>query len=106
MGFLSWILRVLALLLLVRVVMRLLFGRRVVIRGQPGAGPGGAPAGGGWPGGPPPGGKSGGELVRDPHCGTYVAKARAVVASVGGETLYFCSATCRDAHLAAKAGHA
>jgi YHS domain-containing protein len=104
MGVLTWILRVLALLLLVRLVMRLLFGRRVV-SGQAGGGPGARPAGGGWPGGPQPGGKSGGELVRDPHCGTYVAKARAVAMSLGDETLYFCSATCRDAHRAAKAGH-
>ncbi len=96
MGVLSWILRVLALLLLVRLVMRLIVGRRVATT-RPASG-----QSGGWPGGPQPGGKSGGELMRDPHCGTYVAKARAVAMSVGDETLYFCSATCRDAYRAAK----
>jgi YHS domain-containing protein len=60
--------------------------------------------GGGWPGAPPPGGKAGGELVRDPHCGTYVARARAIAVSAGNETVYFCSATCRDAYRAARAG--
>ena len=53
-----------------------------------------------WPGGPSRESKPGGELVRDPHCGTYVPKARALAASVGSETAYFCSTTCRDAYLA------
>jgi len=105
MGFLSWIVRVLALLLLVRFVMRFLFGRGRAVTSPPWGGqPGGQPAGGGWPGGPQPGSKAGGELVRDPHCGTYVAKARAVAVSIGDETRYFCSATCRDAYRAGKAG--
>ncbi len=36
---------------------------------------------------------SGGTLVRDPHCGTYIPESKAVVS--GG--LFFCSAACRDA---------
>jgi YHS domain-containing protein len=81
-----WVLRILALLLLVRVVLRMLFPRR----GAQGA-----------PGGPAkPAGKIGGELVRDPHCGTYVAKTSALSSLVKGEMVYFCSAACRDSYLA------
>lgn len=36
---------------------------------------------------------SGGTLVRDPHCGTYIPESKAVLS--GG--LFFCSTTCRDA---------
>jgi hypothetical protein len=88
MSLLLWIIRVLGILLIIRVLLRLLFGDRVVPSRR--AGPGRAPDG-----------KAGGELVRDPHCGTYVPKARALAASAGSETLYFCSAACRDAYLAA-----
>jgi YHS domain-containing protein len=90
MGLLLWIVRILGVLLLVRVLLRLLFGNRVVPSRRSG----------GWPGGRAPESKAGGELVRDPHCGTYVPKARAIAASVGNETAYFCSATCRDTYLA------
>ncbi len=90
MGLLVWIVRILGLLLLVRVLLRLFFGDRVV----PGR------RGGGAPGGLSRASKAGGELVRDPHCGTYVPKARAIAASTGSETRYFCSVACRDAHLA------
>ena len=41
--------------------------------------------------------RAGGTLVRDPHCGTYVVPARAIAVRRGSETLYFCSAACRDA---------
>jgi hypothetical protein len=40
----------------------------------------------------------GGELVRDPQCGTYVPKARALTVGTGEKILYFCSAACRDAY--------
>ncbi len=36
------------------------------------------------------------DLVRDPQCGTYVPVSSAVKATIGGETLYFCSEECRD----------
>ena len=83
-----WVLRVLALLLLTRVILRMLFkqARRTTAR-PASAEPGHA-------------GKLGGELVRDPQCGTYVTKTRAFVETVKGETVYFCSQTCRDAYLA------
>jgi YHS domain-containing protein len=38
----------------------------------------------------------GGELKRDPVCGTYIAASASVRKVVKGETLYFCSPTCRD----------
>ncbi len=91
MGILIWIIRILGLLLLLRLALRLLFPNRS-------AGPrAGAPRG------PRPSGqdvKQGGELVRDPNCGTFVPKARAIAVSAGDDTQYFCSVTCRDAYRA------
>ncbi|MDA1094554.1 MAG: hypothetical protein O3A25_14960 [Acidobacteria bacterium] len=34
-------------------------------------------------------------LVRDPACGTYIDRNRAVTLGHGGETHYFCSEDCR-----------
>jgi YHS domain-containing protein len=39
---------------------------------------------------------AGGELKRDPVCGTYVAASNSVRKVVKGETLYFCSPECRE----------
>jgi YHS domain-containing protein len=38
----------------------------------------------------------GGELKRDPVCGTYVAANASITRNIGGETLHFCSQACRD----------
>jgi len=38
----------------------------------------------------------GGELVKDPVCGTYVASTSAYRKTVGGKTHVFCSEKCRD----------
>ena len=38
----------------------------------------------------------GGELVKDPVCGTFVSPAAAVKKTTKGETHYFCSPECRD----------
>jgi len=87
-GVVIWIVRILVLLLILRFVLRLVFGllaQKSSSPGRPGA----------------PGGKierAGGDLVRDPQCGTYVPKSRAVVVATGGETRYFCSTNCRDAY--------
>jgi uncharacterized protein len=35
-------------------------------------------------------------LVRDPVCGTYVVRTRAIAVGTGSETQYFCSEKCRD----------
>ena len=44
---------------------------------------------------------SGGELKKDPVCGTYVSTALAVTRTVNGELLHFCSKECRDRYRAA-----
>ena len=36
------------------------------------------------------------KMARDPVCGTYVVPGRALELAKGRETLYFCSARCRD----------
>ncbi len=38
-------------------------------------------------------------MVKDPLCETYFPKKDGVKAVVKGETLYFCSETCRDEYL-------
>ena len=44
---------------------------------------------------PPPVPSAGGELKKDPVCGTYVSAATSVRQKVGGEVVYFCSDECR-----------
>ena len=39
---------------------------------------------------------SGGELKKDPVCGTFISTATALQKKSGGEVYYFCSAECRD----------
>jgi YHS domain-containing protein len=39
---------------------------------------------------------AGGELKKDPVCGTYVSTSLAVTRTVKGEVLYFCSNECRN----------
>jgi YHS domain-containing protein len=43
---------------------------------------------------------TGGELKKDPICGTFVPTATALQRSVRGETHFFCSETCRDKFVA------
>ncbi len=42
---------------------------------------------------------TGGDMVLDPQCRTYVVKERAVVRRVKGTEVYFCSETCADEHV-------
>ncbi|SPF31728.1 TRASH domain protein [Candidatus Sulfopaludibacter sp. SbA4] len=44
----------------------------------------------------PPPVSVGGELKKDPVCGTYVSTAASITRSVNGELLHFCSKECRD----------
>jgi YHS domain-containing protein len=81
-GALIWIARVLILLLIIRFVLRLLFGAAFARRS---AAPRRVSE------------RSGGELVRDPNCGTYVPKSRAIASGSGSDVKYFCSPECRDA---------
>ena len=82
MNALIWIVRVLVLLIILRILLRMLFG--------PGR----------RPGSPRPAPRAperlGGELVRDPQCGTFIPKARAIVSGSGADAKYFCSVECRD----------
>jgi len=39
---------------------------------------------------------AGGELKKDPVCGTFISTSTALQKKAGGETYYFCSAECRD----------
>ena len=39
---------------------------------------------------------AGGELKKDPVCGTYVSTSLGVTRKVHGEQVYFCSPECRD----------
>lgn len=97
MAGLAWIARVLLILFVVRLVSSLLFGAGQV-RGRVFAG---SRPGGGRRSRTPE--RAGGQLVRDPQCGTYVAESAAIRVAFRGETLYFCSDVCRDAYAAAHA---
>jgi len=44
----------------------------------------------------PPSSSSGGELKKDPVCGTFISTSTAFQKSAGGQTYYFCSTECRD----------
>jgi hypothetical protein len=91
---LVWIFRVVVVMMIARFVMGLFGGRR-----RTAAGPS-------WPGaGPASTGRSersGGTLVRDPQCGTYLPESRAIRAGGGAHVVYFCSVTCRDAYSASE----
>jgi len=50
----------------------------------------------GAPGSRPSSPPSGGELKKDPVCGTFISTATAFQKSVNGQTYYFCSTECRD----------
>lgn len=43
----------------------------------------------------------GGELKKDPVCGTYVSADTSVTKRINGQTVHFCSAACRDKYRAA-----
>lgn len=83
MTLLLWIVRIIVLLILIRMVLRLLFPRGIPARRTTGAGKLE---------------RSGGTLVRDPHCGTYVPQQGALSIGTGASAVYFCSAACRDAY--------
>jgi len=44
----------------------------------------------------PPSVPAGGELKKDPVCGTYVSTAASVTRTVDGSVVHFCSKECRD----------
>ncbi|HWX25797.1 MAG TPA: hypothetical protein VN083_12170, partial [Vicinamibacteria bacterium] len=71
--------RVLAGLLLLRLVLRALVGRGRKAPPRPDPQPG-----------------RGGDLVRDAVCNTHLPRERALHARIGGQECYFCSESCRD----------
>jgi len=84
MAGLGWIIRIIAVLLVIRLLMRFFAGLR---EGLSGKGP---------TTGKVQGPRVGGRLVRDPQCGTHVPESRALRLGTGDTAVYFCSATCRD----------
>lgn len=93
MTLISWIFRILLILFVIRLVVRFLSG---VARGYNAPRPAPKPN--------QPATREGGQLVRDPNCGTYVAVGRALREGSGGDAEYFCSETCRNAWAARKTG--
>jgi uncharacterized protein len=79
-----WILRILALLLLVRLVARFVWG---IVRGYRG----------GMPRRPqPPSSLTSVPLVRDSVCNTFIPRERALRAVIDGQEQFFCSPECRE----------
>ena len=88
----GWVLRFILLMIVIRVLWRFLGG---IIDGLSGdsstltQGRQRSAAGGG-------GGVASVPLVRDPVCGTYVVRTKALTTGSGDQTQYFCSEKCRD----------
>jgi YHS domain-containing protein len=85
-----WFLSFLAVLLLIRLVLRFVLG---LLQGLT------APSGRRAAAGTPSGGRRGEvgsvSLVLDPVCNTYIPRDGAVTALVGRDTRYYCSEACR-----------
>jgi uncharacterized protein len=79
----AFLLDALVFFFIVRTILRLLTGGRSTPRSRP---PTSAPE------------RSGGTLVRDPQCGTYIPESRAIRVGSGDRAVYFCSTACRDAY--------
>jgi len=89
MEFLIWLIRAIVVTIALRFVLRLI-GQAASPRPRPAARPSAGPAE-----------RSGGTLVRDPHCGTYIPMTRALRLGDGSGAQFFCSDDCRRAYLAA-----
>lgn len=48
--------------------------------------------------------EAGGELKRDPVCGTFISTSTALQKKSGGEVYYFCSEACREKFSPQKSG--
>ena len=88
MRILSWIFRILLILLVIRLLVRAVYGFMRPSRSGAGRAPGQMRE------------RAGGELVRDPNCGTFIPRSTAIAVGSGADTKYFCSDTCRDQFLA------
>lgn len=87
MAGLGWILRILAVILVIRLLMRFVGGLMEGLNG------GAAPRGGSRSA---PKQRVGGRLVKDPQCGMHIPETNAVRLGSGEHAVYFCSTTCRD----------
>ena len=47
---------------------------------------------------PSPSPSAGGELHKDPVCGTYVAESTPFRSQIAGQRFYYCSENCREKH--------
>jgi uncharacterized protein len=92
MQLLGWIFRILLILFIIRLVLRFLAGAMRPSAPPPPRAPRTPPT------------IEGGQLVRDPHCGTYIPISRALRSGPASDPVYFCSAACRDAWASGKAG--
>jgi YHS domain-containing protein len=77
----SWALRIILLLIVIRLVMRFVMGLFQGLAPDPRRARMDRPE----------------PLVRDPVCGTYVPRARALTAGSGDRVQFFCSEECRRA---------
>jgi YHS domain-containing protein len=85
MVLLSWLFRILLILLVVRLVLRFASG---VLQGLRGTGPA-------QPVSERARSRRAVPLVKDPVCGTYVVREKALTSAAGGSSHYFCSDACR-----------
>jgi YHS domain-containing protein len=92
---LSWLLRLILVLILLRLVFQFLRG---LVAGMTGQGPSGQRQAGASRG------SAAVPLVRDPVCGTYVVRSKALSAVAGSQTAWFCSEACRESWRASHAG--
>jgi hypothetical protein len=81
---LVWALRLLVILLVIRLVLRMI--HRMTTAQAPRRPAARKPE------------RIGGALVRDPNCGTYITRERAITSGSGDGMLFFCSTECRDAY--------
>lgn len=87
---LGWIIRILAILLMVRLVLQFVGGLMRGLSGRSSTGQAKSPQA-----------RMGGKLVRDPQCGTHIPETRALRLGRGDQVLFFCSQDCRDRWTAA-----
>ena len=86
----GWLLRFLLIVLVIRALWRLIVGLLQGVVQAPSRAVRGA-------GDPVP-------LVKDPVCGTYIVRGKALTARAGDDTHYFCSERCREEFVSARAG--
>jgi YHS domain-containing protein len=93
----GWVLRFILLMIVIRVIWRFLAGIVDGIAGNSSARAQGGQRSRGGAGAPGSGaGAASVPLVRDPVCGTYVVRTKALTTGTGDRMQYFCSEKCRD----------